>query len=81
MYRPIRKPRNEATLAAAQRKGYAALRAEHIADHQRLFRRVAIDLGTTAAAENCRPTSGSHSSPRAAIPRWSRWCFNTVATC
>jgi alpha-L-fucosidase 2 len=43
--------RFEATLAAAQRKGYAALRAEHIADHQRLFRRVAIDLGTTAAAK------------------------------
>src|SRR5262249_6617920 len=42
--------RNEAVLTAARRKGYAALRAEHIADHQRLFRRVSIDLGATSAA-------------------------------
>ncbi len=41
--------RVEATLAAAKAKGYAALRAEHIADYQRLFRRVSIDLGHTDA--------------------------------
>jgi alpha-L-fucosidase 2 len=34
-----------ATLGAAVKKGYAALRAEHIADHQKLFRRVSLDLG------------------------------------
>src|SRR5262249_36469209 len=28
-----------------------ALRAAHVADHRRLFRRVALDLGTTAAAD------------------------------
>lgn len=33
---------------------YAALVAEHSADHRRLFRRVTLDLGTTAAAQ--RPT-------------------------
>jgi alpha-L-fucosidase 2 len=38
-----------ATLAAAQKKGYAALRAEHLADYQKLFRRVTIDLGHTIA--------------------------------
>jgi alpha-L-fucosidase 2 len=43
--------RVEATLAAAKAKGYAALRAEHIADHQRLFRRVTLDLGTSPAAQ------------------------------
>ena len=47
-----------ATLAAARKKGYAALRAEHIADHQKLFRRVTIDLGHTPPP-NCRPTSAS----------------------
>jgi len=41
--------RVEATLAAAKARGYAALRAEHIADHQKLFRRVSLDLGQTDA--------------------------------
>jgi alpha-L-fucosidase 2 len=37
--------RVQATLDAARKKGYAALRAEHLADHQKLFRRVTLDLG------------------------------------
>ena len=37
-------------LAAAQQRGYEALRAAHVTEHQRLFRRVAIDLGNTEAA-------------------------------
>ena len=37
-------------LEAAARKSYAALRADHVADHQRLFRRVTLDLGTSEAA-------------------------------
>jgi alpha-L-fucosidase 2 len=41
------KARVAATLSAATKKGYAALRAEHIADHQKLFRRVTLDLGHT----------------------------------
>jgi alpha-L-fucosidase 2 len=32
-------------IAAAQRKNWAALRERHVADYQRLFRRVTIDLG------------------------------------
>lgn len=32
-------------LEAAQKRGFEALRAAHVAEHQRLFRRVAIDLG------------------------------------
>ncbi|HRS12600.1 MAG TPA: glycoside hydrolase N-terminal domain-containing protein [Sedimentisphaerales bacterium] len=41
-------------IAAASAKPYEALRAAHVAEHRRLFRRVAIDLGTTEAAK--RPT-------------------------
>ena len=32
-------------MAAAQEKGWERLRAEHVADHRRLFRRVSLDLG------------------------------------
>jgi alpha-L-fucosidase 2 len=45
------KARNEVTLATLRGKSYETLRAEHIRDHQALFRRVALDLGTSAAAE------------------------------
>ena len=41
-------------LTAAARKSFDALRAAHVAEHQRLFRRVRLDLGTGAAAR--RPT-------------------------
>ena len=39
--------RVETVLQAAQAQPYAALKAAHIAEHQRLFRRVHLDLGTT----------------------------------
>jgi alpha-L-fucosidase 2 len=42
---------NEATLAAVAGKTYDALLAAHTAEHQRLFRRVSIDLGRTPAAD------------------------------
>ncbi len=42
--------RNDATLAAVRRKPYGEIYRDHIADHQRLFRRVELDLGTTEAA-------------------------------
>jgi len=42
------------TIAATSGKSLDALRADHIAEHRRLFRRVTLDLGTTAAAD--RPT-------------------------
>jgi alpha-L-fucosidase 2 len=37
-------------IAAAAKKSYEQLLAAHIADHQRLFRRVTLDLGATTAA-------------------------------
>jgi alpha-L-fucosidase 2 len=39
-----------AQIEAAAAKPYGTLLAQHIGSHQRLFRRVALDLGTTAAA-------------------------------
>jgi len=41
-------------IAAASKKSLEGLRNDHVAEHQRLFRRVALDLGTSAAAN--RPT-------------------------
>ena len=48
---PTPAQRNAATLAALRNKSYDTLRAEHIRDHQALFRRVSLDLGTTPAAK------------------------------
>ncbi|HUJ09195.1 MAG TPA: glycoside hydrolase N-terminal domain-containing protein [Verrucomicrobiae bacterium] len=42
------------TITAAEKKSFDALRRAHIAEHQRLFRRVQLDLGVTDAAR--RPT-------------------------
>ncbi len=43
--------RNTAALTADRGRSFDALRAEHIADYQRLFHRVSLDLGTTDAAK------------------------------
>jgi len=40
----------EKQLQAAVKKSYNQLRQVHVAEHQRLFRRVSLDLGTTGAA-------------------------------
>ena len=42
--------RNERTLTAARGKSFDRLRLEHVRDHQRLFHRVKLDLGSTASA-------------------------------
>ena len=44
------KQRNDATLSAVRGKTYDALRSDHLADHQRLFRRVSLDLGASPAS-------------------------------
>ena len=41
----------QATIAAAAPKPYPGLKRAHVAEHQRLFRRVALDLGTSPAAK------------------------------
>jgi alpha-L-fucosidase 2 len=41
----------QASLAQAAPKPYRALAKAHVAEHQRLFRRVALDLGTSPAAK------------------------------
>ncbi|MEZ5277037.1 MAG: glycoside hydrolase family 95 protein [Opitutaceae bacterium] len=43
--------RNAATFAAVTGKSYEDLLAAHTTEHQRLFRRVTIDLGRTSAAD------------------------------
>ncbi len=45
-----------AQLDAAARKSWDGLLAAHVAEHQRLFQRVAIDLGGSAAAVAALPT-------------------------
>jgi alpha-L-fucosidase 2 len=37
-------------IAKASARSYEAMRADHVAEHRRLFRRVALDLGTSDAA-------------------------------
>lgn len=53
-----------ATLEQASARGFARLRADAVAAHRALFRRVSLDLGTTAAAQ--RPTDERVRSDRAA---------------
>ena len=43
---------------ARRSKSFETLRSAHVAEHQRLFRRVTLDLGTDADARAARPTSG-----------------------
>jgi alpha-L-fucosidase 2 len=46
----------EKQLAGAAAKGYERLLAAHVADHQRLFRRVEVRLGERDAAKDALPT-------------------------
>jgi alpha-L-fucosidase 2 len=48
--------RNATTFALLRGKSYATLLGDHIADHQRLFRRTMIDLGTSDASALGEPT-------------------------
>jgi len=43
--------RCKASIAAASRKPLEALRSDHVTEHQRLFHRVSLDLGRSAAAK------------------------------
>ncbi len=52
------------TIAKASGKSFEALRKDHVAAHQKLFRRVALDLGTTAGAQ--RPTDERIQDPNKA---------------
>jgi alpha-L-fucosidase 2 len=56
----------------AGRKSYDHLRADHVAEHRRFFRRVTLDLGTTEAAdrptdERVRDSSRTHDPDLAAL--------------
>ncbi len=43
--------RDEKVLAPLRKASYDSLRAAHVADYQKLYKRVSMDLGVTAAAE------------------------------
>src|ERR1019366_568148 len=45
------KERDENTLTRLRNASYDSLRTAHIADYQKLYKRVSMDLGVTAAAE------------------------------
>ena len=47
----------ERRLAAAESKGYAALKAAHIADYQGLYNRVALNIGASPADRLALPTN------------------------
>ena len=49
--------RVSAQIAAASRRSYGDLLREHVADYQRLYGRLSIDLGDTPAATAARPTA------------------------
>jgi len=49
--------RVSAQIAAAEKRPYAALLGEHVADYQSLYGRVSINLGDTPAAVTALPTS------------------------
>jgi alpha-L-fucosidase 2 len=62
----------ERQVAEARGKGYDALLGDHMAEHQRLFRRVSIDLGRTGAHERptdarVRESQGTHDPELAAL--------------
>jgi alpha-L-fucosidase 2 len=61
--------RNDSTIAALRGVSFERLRSDHLRDHRDLFRRVSIDLGTSAPAIAAAPTDqrltrfGSQSDP------------------
>ena len=56
------------TLNKVEGKSFEAMREAHTADHQRLFRRVAIDLGRNAAAEALPTDARVRQSPQVDDP-------------
>ncbi|MEI6647068.1 MAG: glycoside hydrolase family 95 protein [bacterium] len=61
--------KNEKTLKQLATKDYAAIKHDHIADHQKLFQRVKLNLGSTACAKlptNERIKSFSEADPQLA---------------
>ncbi len=61
--------RVNATLAGIEGKTYDRMRADHVAEHRRLFRRVNLDLGNDHAGKT------AHRRTAQAIPGWPRSKF------
>ena len=72
--------RCEAAKKALAGKNFDDLLQAHVADHQRLFRRVTLDLGTTEAAQ--LPTDQRLKQvARQPIRSWRRSTSNSADTC
>ena len=74
-----------AALAAAMARPFERLRADHVAAHRKLFRRVRLELGApprgAPASESRRPTSASPRSPRERTPGSRPSTSSSGATC
>ena len=68
-------------IAAAERKNFDKLLAAHIKEHQRLFRRVSLDLGPQRRHASCRPTSAFRIFTTATTRSLPRFTFNLDAIC
>jgi alpha-L-fucosidase 2 len=67
---------NQETFQKVEGKTYAAMRDAHVADHQRLFRRVALDLGRNAAAEALPTDARVRQSPTVDDPSLASLYFH-----
>jgi alpha-L-fucosidase 2 len=67
---------NLSTLQAAQARSFEELRARHLAEHQRLYRRVGLDLGRSAAAEQLPTDQRVRMSPTEEDPSLATLYFN-----
>ncbi len=71
-----------AGLEAAAKMPLDQLLAEHVADYQKLFSRVAIDLARRRRGQSrCRPTSGSSPMRSRVIRRWRHCSFSLEDIC
>lgn len=67
-------------ITGAGKKSFKKLLAAHVAEHQRLFRRVALNVGETDAMQ--LPTDERIKNlPRETTRNWPRCIFNLAATC
>ena len=67
-------------LEAASQKSFAALRQAHVAEHQRLFHKVALDLGATEAMKLPTDERIRHLG-REPIRNWRPSIFSLAGTC
>ena len=68
-------------MEAVAGKDYDALREAHVADHQELFRRVSLDLGTHRRGRPADRRAAQAVRPTATTRSWRRSTSSSAATC